>query len=59
MFRVFPEALDPCFTLSPSSPCNVYHWEGNHIENIHGDDVIITIYRLVPNYIVGMLTSHC
>ena len=41
MFRVFPEALDPCFacfTLSRSSPCNAYHrssmgdrrhlWEG-------------------------------
>ena len=28
MFRVFPEALDPCFacfTLSRSSPCNAYH----------------------------------
>ena len=28
MFRVFPEALDPCFmcfTLSRSSPCNTYH----------------------------------
>ena len=27
-FRVFPEALDPCFvcfTLSRSSPCNAYH----------------------------------
>ena len=30
MFRVFPEALDPCFacfTLSRSSPCNAYQWE--------------------------------
>jgi len=28
VFRVFPEALDPCFafcTLSRSSPCNAYH----------------------------------
>ena len=28
MFRVFPEALDPCFacfTLPRSSPCNAYH----------------------------------
>jgi hypothetical protein len=28
-------------------------------ENIHGNDVIITIYRLVPNYLVGRLTAHC
>ena len=29
MFRVFPEALDPCFAfcaLSHSSLCNAYHW---------------------------------
>ena len=29
MFRVFPKALDPCFsfcTLSHSSPCNAYQW---------------------------------
>ena len=31
MFRVFPEALDPCFvcfTLSCSSQCNMYQWSG-------------------------------
>jgi len=27
-------------------------------ENIHGDDITITIYRLVPDYIVGRSTSH-
>jgi len=28
-------------------------------ENMHGDDVIITIYRLVPDYVVGRSTSGC
>ena len=32
--------------------------EGNHIENIYGDDVTITIYGLVPDYVVGRLTSR-
>ena len=33
--------------------------EGNHIKNIYGDDVTITIYGLVPDYVVGRSTSHC
>ena len=33
--------------------------EGNHIENIYGDDVTITIYGLVPDYVVGRSTSRC
>ena len=32
--------------------------EGNHIENIYGDDVTITIYGLVPDYVVGRSTSR-
>ena len=28
-------------------------------ENQHVDDVIITIYGLVPDYVVGRLASHC
>jgi hypothetical protein len=27
-------------------------------ENIHGDDVIITIYKPVPDYVVGRSTSR-
>ena len=36
MFRVFPEALDPCFAfcaLSRSSPCNAYQHCGG---SLHG-----------------------
>ena len=31
--------------------------EGNHIKNIYSNDVTITIYGLVPDYIVGRSTS--
>ena len=36
-FRVFPEALDPCFAcfaLSRSSPCNAYHSDKTHDASI-------------------------
>ena len=31
--------------------------EGNHVENIYSEDVTITIYGLVPDYVVDRLTS--
>ena len=38
---------------------DIYRGLKYHVENIYGDDVTITIYRLVPDYVVGRSASRC
>ena len=37
---------------------NKRHWGGKSCRKYLGDDVTITIYRLVPDYVVGRSTSR-